>query len=232
VLYACLKSSRPTKAEFSWPRSQDDRKGTSVFFVAHAIAQLAWPGYSISQYDVSALAVTQCGSYTNGAGGLTFYACSPLHLVMNVGFILTGICTTAGSLLTRSIWLRRRVTSVGVVLVAASGCGAILTGLFPANLNFGLHVLGALIYFLTAGSGILLLGFGVRTRSRRLAAWSLALGGTTIAGFVLYNSQTFLGLGPGGMERVLGFSPVVWAIGLGVALLFQGHIDNRAPRVA
>jgi hypothetical membrane protein len=98
-----------------------------VFFVAHAIAQLAWPGYSISQYDVSALAVTQCGSYTNGAGGLTFYACSPLHLVMNVGFILTGICTTAGSLLTRSIWPRRRVTSVGVVLVAASGCGAILT---------------------------------------------------------------------------------------------------------
>src|SRR5258708_647715 len=27
VLYACLKSSRPTKAEFSWSRSQDDRKG-------------------------------------------------------------------------------------------------------------------------------------------------------------------------------------------------------------
>ncbi len=28
MLYACLKSSRPTKAEFSWSRSQDDRKGS------------------------------------------------------------------------------------------------------------------------------------------------------------------------------------------------------------
>ncbi|HEX8035222.1 MAG TPA: DUF998 domain-containing protein [Ktedonobacterales bacterium] len=201
---------------------------TSVFFVAQIIAQLAWPGYSVSQYDVSALGVTQCGQYTNGSGGLSFYACSPLHMVMNAGFILVGAFTSAGIILTRSIWPRRRLTRVGVAFVAVSGLGGILAGLFPANLNFGLHVLGALMNFLFAGSGILLLGAGVRKRNGGLAAWSLMLGGIAIMGLILYNSQIFLGLGPGGMERVLGFSPVVWAIGLGVALLFRGHTGNRA----
>lgn len=200
---------------------------TCVFFVAQIIAQLAWPGYSVSQYDVSALGVTECGQYTNGSGGLSFYACSPLHVVMNAGFILVGVFTSAGVILTRSIWPRRRLTRVGVAFVAVSGLGGILAGVFPANLNFGLHVLGALMDFLFAGSGILLLGAGVRKRNGGLAAWSLVLGGIAIMGFVLYNSQIFLGLGPGGMERVLGFSPVVWAIGLGFMLLFQGRSDNR-----
>lgn len=202
---------------------------TSGFFVAQIIAQLAWPGYSVSQYDVSALGITQCGQYTNGSGGLSFYACSPLHMVMNAGFILVGVCTSAGIVLTRSIWPQRRLTRVGVAFVAVSGLGGILAGIFPANLNFGMHVLGALVNFLFAGSGILLLGIGARKRNGGLAAWSLALGGITILAFVLYNSQTFLGLGPGGMERVLGFSPVVWAIGLGTALLFRGHGGNHVP---
>ncbi|HEX3272175.1 MAG TPA: DUF998 domain-containing protein [Ktedonobacterales bacterium] len=194
---------------------------TSEFFAAQIIAQLAWPSYSVSQYDISALGVTECGPYTNGSGGLTFYACSPLHMVMNAGFILLGVLTIAGVLLTRSIWPQRRLTSVGVALVAVSGLGAALSGLFPANVNLGFHVLGALLNFLTASVGLLLLGIGARKQNGRLAAWSIALGLTTIAGLILYNSQNFLGLGPGGMERVIGYPSVVWDIGLGAALLFQ-----------
>ena len=196
---------------------------TSEFFLAQIIAQLAWPGYSVSQYDISALGVTECGPYTNGSGGLTFYACSPLHVVMNAGFILLGVLTIAGVLLTRSIWPQRRLTSVGVALVAVSGLGAILSGLFPANVNLGFHVLGALLNFLTASVGLLLLGLGARKRNGWLAAWSIALGLTTIAGLILYNSQNFLGLGPGGMERVLGYPSVIWAIGLGAALLVSAR---------
>lgn len=202
---------------------------TSLFFVAHIIAQLAWPGYSVSQYDVSALGITQCGTFTNGAGGLTFYACSPLHVVMNAGLILNGVFTSIGVLLTRSIWPRRRLARVGVTLVALSGVGAILSGLFPANIIFALHVLGALIDFVAAGLGVLLLGLATLKREPKVGAWNLALGALTLAGFVLYSSQTFLGLGAGGMERVAGFSPVIWAIGLGVALLLR---ERRAAHAA
>lgn len=202
----------------------------SEFFLAQIIAQLAWPGYSISQYDVSALGVTECGPYTNGSGGLTFYACSPLHMVMNAGFILLGVLTSAGIILTRSIWPQRRLTSVGVALVAVSGLGPIFSGLFPANVNLGFHVLGGLLNFLTASVGLLLLGLGARKQNGRLAAWSIALGLTTIVGLVLSGNQVFLGLGPGGMERVIGYSPVIWAIGLGAALLVGARRTVPAPR--
>jgi hypothetical membrane protein len=196
---------------------------TGEFFLAQIIAQLAWPGYSVSQYDISALGVTACGPYTNGSGGMTFYACSPRHVVMNTGFILLGVLTIAGVLLTCSIWPQRRLTSVGVALVAVSGLGAILSGLFPANVNLGVHILGALLNFLTASVGLLFLGIGVRKRNGWLATWSMVLGAITLVGLVLYNSQNFLGLGPGGMERVIGYPPVVWAIGFGAALLISAR---------
>jgi hypothetical membrane protein len=196
---------------------------TSEFFLAQIVAQLAWPGYRVSQYDISALGVTVCGPYTNGSGGLTFYACSPLHAVMNAGFILLGVLTVAGVLLTRSTWPLRRLPSVGVALMAVSGLGAILSGLFPANVNLGFHVLGALLNFLTASVGLLLLGLGVCKQNGRLAAWSGALGLTTILGLILDNSQIFLGIGPGGMERVVGYPSVIWAIGLGAALLVSAR---------
>jgi hypothetical membrane protein len=201
---------------------------TSEFFLAQIIAQLAWPGYSVSQFDISALGVTECGPYTNGAGGLTFYACSPLHVVMNAGFILLGGLTIAGVVLTRTIWPRGRLIRVGVALVVVSGLGGILSGLFPANVNFGLHVFGALLNFLTASIGLLLLGIAVRKRNPRRAAWSLALGAITIVGLVLDSNQIFLSLGPGGMERVIGYPSVVWAIGLGAALLVRAK--RTTPR--
>jgi hypothetical protein len=117
---------------------------------------------------------------------------------------------------------------VGVALVVVSGLGGILSGLFPANVNFGLHVFGALLNFLTASIGLLLLGIAVRKRNPRRATWSLALGAITIVGLVLDSNQIFLGLGSGGMERVIGYPSVVWAIGLGAALLVRAKRTARA----
>lgn len=194
---------------------------TGEFFLAQIIAQLAWPGYSVAQYDISALGVTECGPYTNDAVGSSFYACSPLHVVMNAGFILLGVLTIAGVLLTRSMWPRRRLTSLGVALVVVSGFGGPLAGAFPANVNVGPHIFGSVLNFFAASAGILLLGLGVRKRNGRLAAWSIALGLTTIVGLVLYNNHIFLGIGPGGMERMIGYPSVIWAIGLGAALLVR-----------
>jgi hypothetical membrane protein len=222
-------TARPTHATY-WTRLTIGALlliATSEFFLAQIIAQLAWPGYSVSQYDISALGVTECGPYTNEAAGTSFYACSPLHAVMNAGFVLLGILTIAGVLLTRAVWPRRRLTSVGLALVVVSGLGGPLAGLFPANVNLGLHLFGSILNFFTASVGILLLGLGVRKQNGRLAAWSIALGLTTIVGLVLYNNHMFLGIGPGGMERVIGYPSVIWSIGLGAALLFQSRKDRR-----
>ncbi len=204
-------ASQPTQASASpryWTRVRVGALfliATSEFFLAQVVAQLAWPGYSMSRYDISALGVTRCGPYTNGSGGLTFYACSPLHVVMNAGFVVLGVCTIAGVLLTRSIWPLRRLARIGVALVVVSGLGPMIAGIFPANVNLGLHTLGAVLNFLAASTGLVLLGIAVRKRNGWLAAWSIALGSITIVGLALYGHQIFLGLGPGGMERVIGY---------------------------
>jgi hypothetical membrane protein len=215
------ETTRPTRASY-WTKLTIGALfliATSEFFLAQIIAQLAWPGYSVTQYDISALGVTECGPFTNGSGGLTFYACSPLHVVMNAGFVVLGILTIAGVLLTRSIWPRRRLSTVGLALVVVSGLGGPLAGIFPANVNLGAHIFGSVLNFFTASVGLLLLGIGVRRQNGRLAAWSIALGLTTIVGLALSSNQVFLGIGPGGMERVVGYPSVIWAIGLGAALL-------------
>jgi hypothetical membrane protein len=107
-----------------------------------------------------------------------------------------------------------------------SGLGGPLAGIFPANVNLGAHIFGSILNFFTASVGILLLGIGARKRSGRLAAWSIALGLTTIVGLAHYNNHVLLGIGPGGMERVIGYPSVIWAIGLGAALLVSARRTN------
>ena len=163
-------------------------------------------------------------------------ACSPLLIIMNAGFVLLGVLTIAGILLTRAIWPRRRLTSVGLALAVVSGLGGLLAGIFPANVNLGAYIFGSILNLLAASVGILLLGLGVRKQNGRLAAWSIALGLTTIVGLALSSNHIFLGIGPGAMERVIGYPSVVWAIGLGAALLVNARrtileSDTEAQRL-
>jgi hypothetical membrane protein len=104
-----------------------------------------------------------------------------------------------------------------------SGLGGPLAGIFPANVNLEAHVFGSILNFFSASVGILLLGIGARKQSRWLAAWSIALGLTTIVGLALYQNHLFLEIGPGGMERLIGYPSVIWAIGLGAALLISAR---------
>src|SRR5262245_29880110 len=55
--------------------------------------------------------------------------CSPLHAVMNAGFILLGVQIVPGAFLARGAWPRRRLTTSGLVLVSLGGPGG--TGPLP-----------------------------------------------------------------------------------------------------
>jgi hypothetical membrane protein len=82
---------------------------------------------------------------------------------MNTVFVVAGGLTSAGAVLTRAIWPRRRVASVGVALVVLAGVGGILVGLAPANANLAVLGAGALPQ-VPGAVGPLVLG---------VAAWSL-----------------------------------------------------------
>jgi hypothetical membrane protein len=203
---------------------------TLEYFVAQLIAQVKWPTYSISRYDVSALGITTCGSFDDPTTGESIYACSPWHAAMNVGFVALGVLIILGVVLLRQIWPRRRLTTVALVLIALSGLGEIFAGLAPGNVNLVLHSTGALLHWICGSLGLILLGWAVWRTHRLLASLTLLCGVICLVGFFLYGNQTYLGLGRGGMERVVAYPLTIWLILLGTSLLLAASRLNRDQR--
>jgi hypothetical membrane protein len=181
------------------------------------VVAAAWPTpYDLATNSISDLGVTGCGDFRQFDDRVV-YACSPRHALMNAVFVVVGLLTSAGAVLTRATWPRRRATWVGVAFIVLAGVGGILVGLAPANVNLAVHGVGALLQ-VPGAVGPLLLGLAAWRVQRPVAAFSLLCGIVGSAASLLYFSQVYLGLGPGGMEH-LAFDPLtVWTTVLGTVL--------------
>jgi hypothetical membrane protein len=202
---------------------------TVAYLLVQPVVAAAWPTpYDLATNTISDLGVTGCGDFRQFDDRVV-YACSPRHALMNAVFVLVGVLTAAGAVLTRAIWPRRRLTSVGVAFVVLAGVGAILLGLAPTNVNPAAHGAGALLQ-VPGAAGPLLLGVAAWRTQRPVAAFSLLCGVVGSVASVLFFSQVYLGLGPGGMEH-LAFDPLtVWTTVLGAVLLGRWLAARRATR--
>jgi hypothetical protein len=100
-------------------------------------------------------------------------------------------------------------------------------GLAPANVNLAIHGVGALLQ-VPGAVGPLLLGVAAWNAQQPVAAFSLLCGVVGSAASLLYFSQVYLGLGPGGMEH-LAFDPLtVWTTVLGSSCSGAGW-QHAAP---
>jgi hypothetical membrane protein len=202
---------------------------TVAYLLVQPVVAAAWPTpYDVATNSISDLGVTRCGSYPRFDDRVV-YACSPRHALMNTVFVLVGLLTAAGAVLTRAVWPRRRLTSVGVALVVLAGVGGILVGLAPANVNLAAHAAGALLQ-VPGAVGPLLLGVAAWSAQQRVAAFSVLCGVVGSAACVLFFSGSDLGLGLGMMEH-LAFDPLtVWTTVLGAVLLQRWLAARRAAR--
>jgi hypothetical membrane protein len=202
---------------------------TVAYLIVQPIVAAAWPTpYDLATNTISDLGITGCGDFRQFDDRVV-YACSPRHQLMNAVFVVVGVLTGAGALLTRDIWPRRRLTTVGVAFVVAAGVGAILAGLAPADVNLAAHGAGALLQ-VPGAVGPLLLGVAAWDVQRPVAAFSLVCGVVGSAACVLFFSRSDLGLGPGGMEH-LAFDPLtVWTTMLGAVLLGRWLMARRNLR--
>lgn len=186
---------------------------TVEYFLAQAVAQSAWPAYSMRDNFISDLGAVHCGA---GFGPHAALVCSPLHAVMNSGFVALGALMLAGILLTWRAWPCG--STPGLLFLAAAAVGEALIGLAPEDVNIRVHILAALLHWIAGGIGMIVLAAPLRKASPRLALVTFLAGAVTLVGLVLFLFHRNLGLGHGGMERVVAYPLTLWFILVGFRL--------------
>lgn len=189
------------------------------FFIMQVVVASRWTTrFDLSTNFISDLGNTACGPYPAGGGA---YVCSPWHGWMNASFIALGLTIVVGTILNRRIFGSTLVATEGLVLLALSGIGVLMVGLYPENSSLAAHRIGAGINFVGGNLGIALLGVAlIRLRRHHgLAAYSMVSGVVGLVATALFVKGEYLGLGIGGMERVAAYPIPLWLMVAGGALL-------------
>lgn len=193
--------------------------GMQYFAVQLAVA-LSWPQrFSISRDTISDLGNTACGTW-NGR-----YVCSPLHDLMNGSFIVLGITMVLGSVLIFRCHGKGRIAAAGFTAMGLSGLGAVTVGIFPENSVPALHGLGSVLPFTLGNAALIGMAIAL-TMPLLLRVHAFLSGLTAVLALAAYASSHDLGLGEGGIERVVAYPQTICLAVIGCYLLAVTQRDR------
>jgi hypothetical membrane protein len=183
---------------------------TSIqYFAVQLFVALKWrQPYNLSRDTISDLGNTDCGTW-NG-----HYVCSPFHNLMNASLVVLGITMTLGSVLVSRYFENGRASKAGFAAVAISGLSVIIAGFFPENSVPALHGLGAALAFVLGNASLIILALSLKIPAP-LRLYFFLSGMMALLGLVAYASSHDLGLGEGGIERVVAYPQTVCLIVIG-----------------
>jgi len=176
--------------------------GLEILFLIH-LSELLYPGYSISANYISDL----------GVGPMLSSA------MFTVAVILFGLM----ALLAAALLRQRDRKSLIWLLLALSGIGAIGVGAFNEGYPL-VHRPSALLAFLFGNLAAL---YSFRMVRPPLAYVFALLGLIGLSALALYGGGIYIGLGVGGMERMILYPAMFWAIGFGAYLSAEEVRVNR-----
>jgi hypothetical membrane protein len=178
------------------------------FFIVEIIVSHGWPvPYNFSADAISDLGNSACGLYSGR------YVCSPYFTWMNVSFVVLGATMIAGSTLIYQEFAKSKLNKAAFTCMALAGFGTILVGIFPENTINLLHSAGALLPFLLGNTALIIFGFSL---GLQVKTYTITSGVIALAALVLFTTHIYLGLGLGGMERLVAHPQTVWLIAFGV----------------
>ena len=194
-------------------------KGTmagTLFFIAAAqfilcliIAEALYPGYSVSSNYISDLGV------------------GPSAIIFNASVFLLGL------LILTATYLQRRKPNLKTlnILLLLMAIGAMGVGIFTKNYTLAHGTVSSAAFFFAGLSAIT----SFKVLPKPLSHISIILGATTLTALALfsagiitngsltsttaYDSSFYLGLGPGGMERMIAYPAIMWLAGFGAHLI-------------
>jgi hypothetical membrane protein len=175
--------------------------GCAQFVIGLLVAESLYPGYSVSRNTISDLGATCLSSCI---------IIQPSSVIFNSSVFLLGALLVVGAVYAYRGLGRMLVPS----LLLITGLGAMGVGVFTESAG-ALHDLVSLIVF--GGGGVTAVA-STRMVRAPLSYFSLALGTLTLCSLALYIYGAYMGLGPGGMERMIAYPVLIWGMGLGASL--------------
>jgi hypothetical membrane protein len=177
--------------------------GMVLFIIGLNVSEELYPGYSVSENYISDLGAT-CRS-----GECRVF--QPSSMIFNSCVFIAGLCAVIASYFLCQEYKRHLFP----VLLAVAGAGAMGVGLFP-EYHLYFHYSSAFLAFVFGGLAATMASTVERSVIRYFSA---LLGILTLIAFILTISRNDLGLGPGGMERMVLYPFALWAVGYGGYLM-------------
>lgn len=172
--------------------------GITQFMIFLRVSESIYPRYSVAGNYISDLGVGPAAGF------------------FNTSIIVLGVLVMSAALLVYRVFHDLLFTT----LVFMSGLGAAGVGAFPIGSPYNLHTIMSFMVFFFAGLSAIA---AYRVTRQPLRTASIILGVTTLAALILFASGTYLGLGHGGMERMIAYPPLVWG------LVFSGYLMTLKP---
>ncbi len=173
----------------------------SQFVFGLDIAEALYPGYSASANYISDLGV------------------GPSAIYFNSSVFLMGLLMIIGAYFLQRAFDYTMLT----IMLALTAIGAMGVGVFTED--FGtLHMVVSLIAFLFGGlstifSAVCSHVHEVKLLKTHFSVIAVILGVMSLGALALFAGQIYLGLGRGGMERMIAYPLFVWGIGFGGYLI-------------
>ncbi|MBE3116373.1 DUF998 domain-containing protein [Candidatus Bathyarchaeota archaeon] len=181
------------------------------FILGLAIAEALYPGFSVSDNYVSDLGI------------------GPSSIVFNSSVFVLGLLLVIGTYFLRHISDLKTVN----MLLFLMAIGAMGVGIFTKDFTVAHGAVSSMAFLFSGLSAIA----SAKVLKKPLSLISIVLGAMTIGALVLYSSgmitsgsltsniaydsNFYLGLGPGGMERMIVYPALMWLAG------FSGHLATQ-----
>ena len=167
--------------------------GGVQFVIVMVIAEAIYPGYSVSTNFISDLGV------------------GPVATLFNSSVSLLGLTAVLGAYFAQRTFHQPILTA----LFAIAGAGTIGVGVFPETVR-AIHLFVSLVTFVFGGLSAIA---AYPLEKRPLNLLSILMGVISLVALSLFATGIYLGLGPGGMERMIAYPILLWLIGFGAQLM-------------
>jgi hypothetical membrane protein len=136
----------------------------------------------------------------------------PTAAIFNFSAFLLGLMTVVSA-----YFMHREFQNfVFTLFISLAGIGAIAVGIFPETTGLP-HALASITAFLSGGLAAIT---AYKLEKKPLNYFSVALGILSLTALILLLGDVSLGLGKGGMERMIAYPVLVWESAFG------GHLIN------